>query len=297
MNCQQFQKFVSAFADGELDVEHNLEALEHLNMCQTCAGRVADIQQLKAALKRITPEEPAPARLRDRILAALSAEAASPRNEADVEIYVDDDEAEDAIVLRPTARRRAGHLVPLAMAAAVLFSVTVWQLVPLMSAHEGRITLRAETVRDVREQHMRCTAHTDRPHHDPTLGTSLQEVASRLSRRLGMRVLAPDLTEFGFTFVGADQCGIRNRTGAHILYECADFDTMFSLFTVAPIPDEDAARRRRVGDRSYFQACKEGTRVVAWRDGDATYVGCGGDELPETLLLNVAEAARKADIP
>ncbi len=291
MNCQQFRKYVSAFADGELDVEHNLEALEHLNMCQVCAARVADIQQLKAALVRVTPQEPAPQRLRDRILGALSAEGG-----ADVEIHMGDDESGDTIVLRPTARRRAGYLVPVAMAAAVLFAVTLWRIVPLMMVGKGAMSaVQVQTVAAVRDQHRRCAAHRERPHHDPTLGSTPSEAASLLSDRLGMPVLAPDLTEFECEFVGADQCGIKGRAGAHILYKCSGPDSMLSLFTVEQLPELDTAGYS-ARERPFFLMCAEGMRVVAWRDGRATYVGCGSEQLSQALLLDVAEAARKTDI-
>ena len=52
MNCQSFRKYIGAFADGELEVSQNLEALEHLNMCPSCAARVTNINELKEAINR-----------------------------------------------------------------------------------------------------------------------------------------------------------------------------------------------------------------------------------------------------
>ena len=74
MNCKQFYKYAGAFADGELDVPLNAEALEHLRMCPRCAGRVAEVTNLKAALNRTLVHEAAPPHLRQHVMAALDDE-------------------------------------------------------------------------------------------------------------------------------------------------------------------------------------------------------------------------------
>ena len=52
MDCLGFRKYVGAFADGELDVDRNLDVLEHLNMCPKCAAQVQEIHNLKSVLCR-----------------------------------------------------------------------------------------------------------------------------------------------------------------------------------------------------------------------------------------------------
>ncbi|MCC7314685.1 MAG: zf-HC2 domain-containing protein, partial [Planctomycetes bacterium] len=36
MNCKSVQKFLHAFADGQLGVRANCEVLDHLKMCPSC---------------------------------------------------------------------------------------------------------------------------------------------------------------------------------------------------------------------------------------------------------------------
>ena len=78
MNCTQFRKYAGAFADGELDIQINLEALEHLNMCPACTQRVDEIASLRPALERPHSNPRAPRELRDRIRHALDAQHQEP---------------------------------------------------------------------------------------------------------------------------------------------------------------------------------------------------------------------------
>lgn len=297
MNCTRFRAFLGAFADGELDVEHNVEALEHLNMCPRCARSVAEVQELKSKVKQTWPVGPAPARLRRRIKRQLAVAAVDVEEHDDVAlpIAIDDNPVAKAVAI--PAERRYRILVPLGIAAGVLFAIGGWQLTRQDTLSPGTKTVVAHAVSDVREQHLRCVANWGFDHHDESLGRDHRTVARRLGDRLNMPVLVPDLTEHGFEFIGADKCGIRGRVGGHALYHAPKDGMMLSLFTVRRIREFDAFSGRQFGGRSFFTATEESARVVAWHDDEYSFVVCACGEMGEDLLLSLAADVRRADRP
>lgn len=289
MNCTQFRKYVYAFADGELDVKQNLEALEHLNMCQVCVKRVSEVQNLKSAMKRVLPSQGASDALRDRILVAIEA---APGDEGAV---LNGPAGQDHSTSPSVVRSR--WVMPLAVAAGVVFCFTLWQSFSGRDIEPGTITVvRAQAVKDVRDQHIHCVSLVGLRHHDESLSRDLPTVAARLSDRLNMRVLVPDLSSLGFEFVGADRCGIRGRYGAHVLYRSPSRGVMCSLFTVDAMSEFDATGGRRVGGREYFLGKSQNVRVAAWQEGTQTYILSVGDALSEDQLLSLVDNARTADV-
>lgn len=285
MNCVQFRTYLSAFADGELSVEANLEALEHLNMCPDCAARTVDIQSLKVTLREVWPETPAPEGLRQRISAALDSEVAKAESPQT-------DSARGGVIVRRSAPgflARHGLVAPLAVAAALAFSVIAWRLWPGEQIKPGTMTVVwAQAVADVRDQHLHCVGHMGDRHHDESLGRDVSEVEARLSERLGIPVRVPDLTNHGFRFIGADRCGIRGRAGAHALYRSPESGQSCSVFTVALMPELDVASGRRIGGRSFFVSIVKDTHVLAWHEGGYTYVVCVNGDIAEDSLLAMA---------
>ena len=117
MNCTQFRKYAGAFADGELDIPLNLEALEHLNMCPACTQRVDEITALRSALERTHSNHLVPKEARDRIRNALDAEIREAKPE----------EFDPALAANRHVgrlRRTSRWLVPLSMAAVLVGAVS-----------------------------------------------------------------------------------------------------------------------------------------------------------------------------
>jgi anti-sigma factor RsiW len=65
---------VQAYVDGEVDALSAAEIERHLQHCADCRALRAQIEELRVALKRDLPFEPAPPALRERIMLALDAE-------------------------------------------------------------------------------------------------------------------------------------------------------------------------------------------------------------------------------
>ncbi len=280
MDCTRFRKYVGAFADGELDVQQNLDALEHLNMCPACAARATELGALKGAMKRVFASTQTPQQLTDRILAVM----------------------ENDGVPQPVARFRHSDgraklpwrlTIPLGIAASLLVVLGIWRLSPIgIGADEpAHATLTARFVADTRQQHLLCTRNGHFDHHAESLPRDLKKIANIMGRDLGLRVAVPDLSTYGFELAGANWCGIRGRCGAHILYRSsAPPVTALSLFTVGRQAPFTSGREPGRAEGDVFVASDDSLRIIAWHDGRQAYVACA--DLPESALLDLTGAIR-----
>ncbi len=75
MACENNERLLRAYFDGELDVVRSVEFEEHLKTCPPCAGELREQQALRDSLRAANLYERAPDGLRARIRAALPAEA------------------------------------------------------------------------------------------------------------------------------------------------------------------------------------------------------------------------------
>lgn len=273
MNCKNFRKYVGAFADGELEVSQNLQALEHLNMCPSCASRVNNINELKAALGLAYKGIKAPAGLETRIRDAIKAQPAAMGATKDVE---------------PTSNTTwfgQKSWAPLGMAAALFIVAGIWWSWPEFTPRQGSITVvTGQTVTDIRQQHDRCLYGRGLAHHASDLPRSLVGIRQILSKELKLKVLAPDLSNYGYQLVGADRCGIVGRPGAHVMYRTSDGDSTLSLFSVAHLDFLITSSKSDGGQTPYFVSEQNKSTVLAWHDGAQTYVVCG-NRPPYSLQL------------
>lgn len=76
MNCADREILLHALLDGELDAGHAREVEAHVASCSDCAAELAALRAMRAALAQHDLKDAAPARLRNRIAAALPAPAA-----------------------------------------------------------------------------------------------------------------------------------------------------------------------------------------------------------------------------
>lgn len=51
MRCREARKYLSAFVDNELDIRTNIEMVEHLEMCASCAARIERLVLLNEAVE------------------------------------------------------------------------------------------------------------------------------------------------------------------------------------------------------------------------------------------------------
>jgi anti-sigma factor RsiW len=207
MNCTDFRRSVTAYADGEFAAVQDLEADRHLRTCPACAEHVADTTALKSALKHAYGGATAPPKLRDRILASLDGEVAATRVEEQAASSADG----NGVLYR--------LVVPFGLAAAVFFAALAYWYWPSTGAHcvmDTKVAGRGPEA--VRQQHRLCASHAA-DHHDPALTRDLVQIAQRLGDELSMAVIAPDLSSDGFALMGAEPATPAARTTTSISFQ------------------------------------------------------------------------------
>lgn len=277
MNCTQFRKYAGAFADGELNIQINLEVLEHLNMCPACTQRVDEITSLRSALQRTHTDHRAPADLLDRIRKA---------QEAGIDDANPVGSHAPAAVIGQLGRSR--RLVLLSLAAVLVAVFFAWQYAANVNISSGTMTtLAIRTVTQVTRIHRSCSRARRADHHDPALPKDAVPLASELSRQLGFKVIVPDLTGSGYNLVGADFCSLGGRKTAHVLYtQQAKGGAAMSVFSTRSIPE-----LRQPGADVFVREVGELT-VVAWHDKGQTYTCCS--ELAERPMRKAINQFRTA---
>ncbi len=76
--CNEVQKLIYPYLDGELDVKQNLFVEEHLVGCSECSDLLTDRKRFLTLLQSSSLREPAPARLREKISASLEGKKPFP---------------------------------------------------------------------------------------------------------------------------------------------------------------------------------------------------------------------------
>lgn len=294
MTCMQFRKFAGAFADGELDTVRNLDALEHLKMCPQCTRGVDGLHALKRALASTFRHEEAPPAVRLRILRTLglsdvtsneatasSAATALPGGKSAAWQGGPSAALPGGKSTAPSVRQPASparRLPALGFAAAILLAVAVWRYWPqrpLPMQNAGSF-VAGRQVADLRVLHL-AGATEPAKHVDLALPRSPVEAGRMLGGKLGLAVLAPNLTTHGFEFVGAEQCEVRGTPAAHALYRASATGDVLSIFTLQRGCDLRPTDFVRVGNRTYYVCNSDPENrlsVVAWSQGEQTYLWC-----------------------
>jgi mycothiol system anti-sigma-R factor len=257
MTCKEFRKFLYAFADGELETRENLEVLEHLNMCPSCTRKVAMQQELRAAVTRVCPSEPAPDALRERVLANLG--------------------------WSPSRRhRRWIFLAPLAAAAAIA-------LVFILPADD---TARAEDAlaAAVVKTHRMCCDHLG-VHHRADLPKDLT-AGNALSRDLKFPVLVRNFSNADYAFHSANICMVDRVKSSHVMYLRAGDNDRLSAFT---LPKRRLGGEKvQHGDFVYHLLDNDGIGIVGWNDEGASHLVCAEPNAQTVLdLVTSSELAKR----
>ena len=66
MNCAEVQRWLHAYADGELDVVRGAEVDEHIKTCAACAGEISNLRLMRATLQNSGLAHRAPDALRKK---------------------------------------------------------------------------------------------------------------------------------------------------------------------------------------------------------------------------------------
>jgi hypothetical protein len=135
MNCQDIREDLDLSALGTLEPQEELRLRSHAATCDTCRAALQGAEHVAAALGRAVPRVPAPASMRERVMAAVRADrAASAPNRG-------------GLGTRSTwVRRLQGRYGAVAAAAAVAIILPVGGLVAWASMLQRQVnTLRQDT--------------------------------------------------------------------------------------------------------------------------------------------------------
>jgi anti-sigma factor RsiW len=78
MNCEEANRFLDAFLDGELELSQQLELEQHLSGCPECQASLEDSRQFRSFFVTSAPMYKAPPELRAKIEAIARPEPARP---------------------------------------------------------------------------------------------------------------------------------------------------------------------------------------------------------------------------
>jgi anti-sigma factor RsiW len=187
--CQEAQRLIHPYFDGELDLVRNLEIEAHLHDCRTCAQTYNELRSLHSALSDTALRFEPPAALRNRIRAGL-------RNESEV-------------MNRPL-RLSWRWMIPAVSFAALV--IVAWSLVVFLSRPSTSDLVAQEIVsshvRSLMEKHL-----TDVPSSDQ------HTVKPWFDGRLDFSPPVKDLASAGFSLVGGRLDYIGNRPVAALVYQ------------------------------------------------------------------------------
>ncbi len=277
MSCQKVRKYLFAFADSQLSVQSNCEVLDHLKVCAAGSAVVDEHQAVRAALVSSAEKIEAPAGIDRRVRLAIQTGKAIQHREARRSLLNDN-----------------GFLRVVALAACITLAVLVaWQFAYQDEAGAWRgggsglaaLSPAAETTELVVKRHKQGDVLCERgEHQDAGLPDSLNGLALALGREYDgeLAALAPDLSDYGFTFDSANFCRLENGEGpiaAHVVYVNTSYGTRFSIFSLPKwslINDSEDGIEPTI-ENPFIQThdqCNQMT-VLGWHAREMSFVCCG----------------------
>lgn len=125
---EEFEELVAAYSLSALGAEERAALEQHLAACDRCAGRLAEMRALASALPLAADELEPPSGLKERVLAAVSAEASGQAAATSAEVAAPTGNAAGTGIGVAVPYRRPGALLRtsyrwLALAAAMVVLV------------------------------------------------------------------------------------------------------------------------------------------------------------------------------
>lgn len=189
MNCQEAQKLLDAYADGELDLVNTLEIERHIQDCQACSRAYQNQGVLRRAFKTGLLYHEMPPNLRRRVQSALTKTEGI------------------GLFSRLSTWRWQGAGVALAFAAIILLIV-----VPMVNNPSAEELLAQEII----SSHVRSLMPG---HLTDVVSTDQHTVKPWFEGKLDFSPQVPDLASKGFTLIGGRLDYAGNKPVAALVYQ------------------------------------------------------------------------------
>lgn len=259
MDCAELRRTLDAYLDGELAPREQVEAADHLQLCDECRA-VADHEgglrsamraRLKAALGSGSVHGSAPQALRERIHLALLGE-------------------------REPLWRRVLSPMPISALAACVAGIIV-----VLVTHAGADPLVEEAV----SKHSR-----DLPLEVTAAAIGPESIAGWFAGKLDFNAAPPRFHDGAVRLVGARLSNIRDRPAAYVRYDLPRGH--MGLF-ILDDPDRrfgEAGRIVQVGASTVRMVNARGFNVAVWRRNEIVYSLVS--DLDESDLARLVQAAQ-----
>lgn len=189
MNCQEVEKLLDGYADGELDLVRTLEIEQHLRDCQECSRELQNKEKLRKAMSGGSLYYVAPGSLGRRVSSALS--------------------KTQGVRFFPRAPIWSWQGLAVALTLTIIISLSLIAIMRIPSA-DDQLTqeLISSHVRSLMANHL-----TDVPSSDQ------HTVKPWFNGRLDFSPQVLDLVQQGFTLVGGRLDYIGNKPVAALVYQ------------------------------------------------------------------------------
>jgi anti-sigma factor RsiW len=234
MNCQELDRLLYPYLDGEFQPEERLDVEIHLETCAACARRVEEEREIQEALRRAArhsiQSSRAPASLRDGIQLGLRRE-----------------------------QRRAYQLQWLRMGAAALVVAAVGG---------GWIVMRPEKFQPFLDAAAQRHHNKKLPLEISNVGP--EYVEAWFGDKLDHPVAVPELPNTQLR--GARISNVKDRPAAYISYEMRAEKDGQAVRRITLFAFDDKARELDAQPFPAVQlGSSEGYNVAVWRDGEVVY--------------------------
>jgi anti-sigma factor RsiW len=261
MDCQEVQRSLEPYVDGEFDGMELVEANRHLASCPRCRelveaqGRVRSLlrAKLREAMGPGSSAGSAPDGLRHRIIQALAHQR------------------------RPVWRRMLSP-VPAATMAACAAGVLV-----VLWSHASTDPLIEEAVR----KHAR-----DLPLELSTPGVSPDDIPGLLASRLDFNARPPEFKAKGVRLVGARVAHLKDRSAAYMRYEVPRGHAGLYIMDDPDRRMGETGRVVNLGPSTIRMINSRGYNVAVWRQNEIVYSLVS--DLDEEDLVQLVETAAAA---
>ena len=240
MDCAELTRTLDAYLDRELAPREEMEAADHLAVCEDCHAladaqrrlRVALRAKLRAAMGPGSDAGRAPDALRQRLRVALVREK------------------------KPFLRRVLSPVSFAALAACATGAVIV------LATHGGTDSLAREAVRKhARDLPLEVTAATTGP----------ESVASWFTGKLDFNAAPPHFSGNDVRLVGARLSNIQDRPAAYVRYDLPRGHLGLFIIEDAERRFGDVGRAVQVGPSTVRLINERGFNVAVWRRNEIVY--------------------------